>query len=120
MWMRFASGFILPSHSEGTPTVLFESLFVGAPSIFTRVGGVGDIVTDGQEALVIPPRSVPAIEQAIARLMDDPQLCGELAARGHALISSRFTWQINARAIAGVYQRLVGTVTTGSAVNRSN
>lgn len=108
IWMRFASAFILPSHSEGTPTVLFESLFVGAPSIFTKVGGVGDVVSDGQEALLIPPRSVPAIEEAVVRLMDDPALCAQLAARGHELIRSQYTWDINARALAACYQALVG------------
>lgn len=111
IWMRFASAFILPSHSEGTPTVLFESLFVGAPSIFTAVGGVGDVVRDRQEALLIPPRSVPAIEQAIAALMDDPALCEQLAGRGHQLIKSQFTWEINARAILEQYQHLLGRAT---------
>jgi len=107
IWMRFASAFILPSHSEGTPTVLFESLFVGAPSIFTKVGGVGDVASDGQEALLIPPRSVPAIEEAVARLMDSPALCAQLAARGHELIRGLYTWDINARALAGCYQALL-------------
>lgn len=109
IWMRFASAFILPSHSEGTPTVLFESLFVGAPSIFSQVGGVGDIVTDGQEALLIPPKSVPAIETAVQRLMDDPQLCAALSERGHRLISTQFTWPINARAHLRIYRKLLYT-----------
>ena len=108
VWMRFASAFILPSHSEGTPTVLFEALFVGAPSIFTQVGGVGDIVTNGQEALLIPPRSVPAIEQAITTLIDDPRLCQQLAARGHELIKNQFTWALNARTHLDLYQQLIG------------
>jgi len=108
VWMRFASAFILPSHSEGTPTVLFEALFVGAPSIFTHVGGVGDIVTNGQEALLIPPRSVPAIEQAISTLIDDPRLCQQLAARGHELIKNQFTWTLNARTHFNLYQQLIG------------
>lgn len=107
IWMRFASAFILPSHSEGTPTVLFEALYVGAPSIFTKVGGVGDIVTDRQDALLIPPRSVPAIEKAIATLMDDPILCRDLARRGHQLISSQFTWSVNARAHMELYRGLL-------------
>lgn len=117
IWMRFANAFILPSHSEGTPTVLFEALFVGAPSIFTQVGGVGDIVADGQEALLIQPKSVPAIEAAIERLMDDPQLCDQLAHRGHALISSKFTWPINARAHLGIYQTLLGEAVAKQSVN---
>jgi len=108
IWMGFASAFILPSHSEGTPTVLFEALFVGVPSIFTQVGGVGDIVSDHQEALLIPPRSVAAIEKAIATFMNDPLLCRELAARGHELIKNKFTWAMNAQAHLHVYQRLLG------------
>jgi hypothetical protein len=107
IWMRFASAFILPSHSEGTPTVLFEALFVGAPSIFTKVGGVGDVVSDGQEALLIPPRSVSAIEEAVASLMDSPALCEQLAARGHELISRQFTWGINARSLVGCYRAML-------------
>ncbi|MBU4018841.1 MAG: glycosyltransferase [Gammaproteobacteria bacterium] len=113
IWMRFASAFILPSHSEGTPTVLFEALFVGVPSIFTHVGGVGDIVMDRQEALLIPPRSVAAIEKAIAILMRDPLLCRELAGRGHELISGKFTWTLNAQAHQQVYQRLLGIGAAG-------
>lgn len=35
---------------------MFESLYAGTPSIFTRVGGVGDIVEDGREALVVAPQ----------------------------------------------------------------
>ena len=109
VWMGFADSFILPSHSEGTPTVLFEALFVGAPSIFTRVGGVGDIVTDGENALVIPPRSVLDIERAIARLMDDSELCAQLSSNGRALIEKRFTWQLNAAAVKALYDECLGT-----------
>lgn len=104
VWMRFGDAFILPSHSEGTPTVLFESLFVGTPSIFTRVGGVGDVVTDNETALVIPPRSVPAIEAAVARLMDDPALRRRLSDAGHALIRDQFTWALNAEAVLALYR----------------
>lgn len=111
VWMRFADGFILPSHSEGTPTVLFEALFVGAPSIFTRVGGVADIVTDGDNALIIPPHSVPEIERAVARLMDEPELCAQLSKNGHELMVKNFTWQLNAAAVKALYHEQIGSAT---------
>ena len=96
IWMSFADAFILPSHFEGLPTVLFEALYAGAPSIFTRVGGIGDIVEDGREALIIEPKSIVAIEGAIIRLMDSPDLCRTLSIQGHELIRCNFTWDINA------------------------
>lgn len=106
IWMSFANAFVLPSHSEGLPTVLFEALYAGTPSIFTKVGGVGDIVTDGQEALVIEPKSIVAIEDSIARLMDSPDLCQELSTNGHKLIRDNFTWAINADRNINLYGSL--------------
>lgn len=106
IWMSFANAFILPSHSEGLPTVLFEALYAGTPSIFTKVGGVGDIVTDGQEALVIEPKSIVAIEESIVRLMDSPDLCRELRTNGHQLIRDNFTWAINADRNINLYGSL--------------
>jgi glycosyltransferase involved in cell wall biosynthesis len=114
IWMNFADAFILPSHSEGLPTVLFEALYARAPSIFTRVGGVGDIVTDGNEALLIPPRSVEAIEQAIGRLIDDPASSRAMAERGHKLIRDNFTWAINATRHFQLYASMLSGSSTVS------
>jgi len=108
VWMKFADAFVLPSHSEGLPTVLFESLFTGTPSIFTRVGGVGDIVTDRQEALLIPAKSVPAIVEAVETLMDDEELCRRMSAQGRELIRTRYTWKRNAEEHVRLYERLLG------------
>lgn len=108
LWMSFADAFILPSHSEGLPTVLFESLYAGAPSIFTRVGGVGDVVENGREAILIEPKSITAIEEAVKRLMDSPELCSALGRRGHQLISEGFTWGINAERHVELYNQLSG------------
>jgi teichuronic acid biosynthesis glycosyltransferase TuaC len=107
IWMHFADGFILPSHSEGLPTVLFEALYARAPSIFTRVGGVEDIVTDGREALLISPHSTHAIEQAITHLMDNPAASRAMGERGHRLVCADFTWAHNARRHVELYGRLV-------------
>lgn len=109
IWMSFANAFILPSHSEGLPTVLFEALYARTPAIFTRVGGVGDIVDDGNEALLIPPKSIPAIEEAVGRLLDSPALCRDLGERGHRLISENFTWEINADKHVGLYGNMAKT-----------
>lgn len=108
LWMSFADAFILPSHSEGTPTVMFEALFLGVPSIFSRVGGVGDVATHDENALLIPPRSVEAIESAVRRLMDDAGLAQRLGQAAHELIERRFTWARNAEAVSAVYRGLAG------------
>jgi glycosyltransferase involved in cell wall biosynthesis len=105
-WMHFANAFILPSHSEGLPTVLFESLYSATPSIFTRVGGIADVVEDGQHALLIEPGSTDAICTAIERLMQDGDLCERLSQQGHALIRDHYTWQLNAQRHTVLYASL--------------
>lgn len=107
-WMHFADAFVLPSHSEGLPTVLFESLFSGTPAIFTRVGGIADVVRDGEHALLIEPRSSDAICVAVERLMEDAVLCDKLSRQGHALIRDHYTWQLNAERHVELYASLVG------------
>ena len=106
-WMHFADAFILPSHSEGLPTVLFESLFSATPAIFTRVGGIADVVEDGEHALLIEPGSVDAICTAIDRLMKDVELCERLSRQGHALIRDHYTWKLNAERHVAIYTQLV-------------
>ena len=107
IWMNFADAFILPSHFEGLPTVLFEALYAGLPSVFTRVGGVGDIVEDGGHALLIEPRSIAAVENAIGRLMNSPALCRSLGDNGQRLIRENFTWAINAGRQMDVYRKVL-------------
>jgi teichuronic acid biosynthesis glycosyltransferase TuaC len=106
IWMHFADAVILPSYSEGMPTVLFEALYTGTPSIFTTVGGVGDIVKDGEEALLIPPQSVDAIKQAIVRLLNNPRLGQHLALKGHQLIRDHYTWEMNAAKHMQLYEKV--------------
>ena len=106
-WMHFADAFILPSHSEGLPTVLFESLFSATPSIFTRVGGIADVVEDGEHALLIAPGSTEAICNAVERLMQDEPLRERLSRQGHALIRDNYTWQLNAERHVALYASLL-------------
>jgi teichuronic acid biosynthesis glycosyltransferase TuaC len=104
-WMSFADAFVLPSHSEGVPTVMFEALCVGTPTILTCVGGIADIVRDGREALLIQPGSPRAITAAIQRIMRNGELRTRLARNGRELVTRRYTWAINAGHVGAVYQQ---------------
>lgn len=65
---------VLPSLSEGIPKVLLEAMAKNLPIIATEVGGIPDVVHDEQTGLLVRPRDAKAIERAIARLLDDPNL----------------------------------------------
>jgi len=80
--MRAADIFVLPSLSEGTPHVLVEARANGLPCISTRVGGVPDTVTDGVDALLVPPKNPRALALAIERIVRDQKLRRALIRNG--------------------------------------
>jgi glycosyltransferase involved in cell wall biosynthesis len=71
--------FVLPSLSEGSPNVLLESMAACVPIVATTVGGVPEIVTDGESAILVPPANVDMLAEAILKLVEDRPLAKQLA-----------------------------------------
>ncbi len=72
--------FCLASHHEGLPVALMEALAVGLPSVATDVGGVPELVHDGVDALLVPPRRPDLLAAALADLVDHPDRRADLSA----------------------------------------
>ena len=77
---RAADASILSSSWENFPHGVVESLAVGTPVIATAVGGVGEVVTDGENGLLVPQGSAPALAAAVERFFADPALAARLRA----------------------------------------
>jgi len=104
--MRRADLFALPSLSEGTPHVLVEARASGVPCISTTVGGVPSTVSDGYDALLVPPKDARAFTRAIERVICDGQLRRTLIRNG--LVAARR--QTLEKFIATVMQELSANV----------
>jgi len=72
--------FVLPSTSEGLPMALLEAMAWGRAIVATAVGGVPDVLSDGEDALLVPPSDPPALAAALTRLAADADLRARLAA----------------------------------------
>jgi glycosyltransferase involved in cell wall biosynthesis len=82
---------VLPSLSEGFPFVVLEALAMGKPVVATRVNGVPEIIEDGRTGLLVEPRDAAALEQAIARMLRQPEEAARMALAGQAAVAARFT-----------------------------
>jgi glycosyltransferase involved in cell wall biosynthesis len=81
--------------------VLQESMATGTPVICTAVGGMPEVVRDGENGFVVPPNDPAALRAAIARLADDPDLRRRLGERGRAGVRS---WDATAREMLERYR----------------
>ena len=75
---------VLPSWAEGLPNAMIEAMAAKLAVVVTAVGNIPDVVSDGVEALLVPPKDDVRLARALRGLLDDPLLCQSLAARGHA------------------------------------
>jgi len=82
--------FVMPSHSETYGLVLVEAMAMGKPAIATNAGGVPEIVTDGEEGLLIPPRNPDALANTILRLIGDRHLRRRLSRNARQRASQEF------------------------------
>jgi glycosyltransferase involved in cell wall biosynthesis len=76
--------FVLASRFEGLPVALMEALALGLPVVATAVGGVPEAVTDGVEAVLVPPSRPDLLAGAVAGLVADPERRARLAAASRA------------------------------------
>lgn len=78
------------THAEPFGRVVVEGMLAGRPVIATRGGGVNEIVTDGEDGLLVAPDDPAALAAAISRLLADPDLAVRLAAAGRISAARRF------------------------------
>jgi glycosyltransferase involved in cell wall biosynthesis len=98
-----ADVFALGSHLEGFGLVFLEAAFYGLPCVGTAVGGVTDIVVDGETGLLVPPASPSALATALRTLRDDPALRRRLGARARERANAEFTEQLMADRYEAVF-----------------
>ncbi len=73
-WLSAIDVFALPSHREGFPRTLCEAFAMGTPIVTTRIRGCRELVKDGETGLLVEPRDVSALIEAIDRLLGDRTL----------------------------------------------
>jgi glycosyltransferase involved in cell wall biosynthesis len=95
--------FALSSRNEGLPISLLEAMAAGVPCVATSVGGVPEVVTDGDEGLLVPPQDAAGLAKALSRLLGAPEFRDAAGARA-AQTARRFDVTQAVRRTEEVYQ----------------
>ncbi|MDX2031493.1 MAG: glycosyltransferase family 4 protein [Blastocatellia bacterium] len=77
---------------DNMPVSVLEAGAMGIPVVATNVGGIPDLLEDGETALLVPDEDADAMARAVERLLDDPALTARLSANGRAL-AERCSWR---------------------------
>jgi glycosyltransferase involved in cell wall biosynthesis len=99
--------FAMPSLTEGLSIALLEACATDLAIVTTAVGGNPEIVHDGQTGLLVPPADGPALQSALARLLDDAALRTRLADQAFAWVSANASVEQLAHAYTSFYQRFM-------------
>jgi len=84
-----ASAFALPSREEGLPVALLEAMAHGLPAVVTPVGGIPDLVRDGEHGRMVRPDDPPGLAAALRELLEDPGAARRMGRAGRAEVERR-------------------------------
>lgn len=103
-----AACLVLPSYHEGLPLVVLEAMAAQVPVVATAVGGIPEVARDGVEALLVAPRDVGGLADAIARVLDDGDLVASLVGAARTRVVDEYGTEQLAARIGAVYEQVLG------------
>lgn len=110
-----ADVFVLPAivddrgDTEGLGVVLVESLCYGTPVVASHVGGIPDVIKNGETGLLVEQKNPQALADAVIDLLEHPEKAEQLVEQGLKHAQSYFDWQRITGLLLGVYKRALVT-----------
>jgi len=105
--------FVVPSvvdqagNVDGLPNVLLEAMASGCAIVASRVAGIPDVIRDGENGMLVPPRDVQALAEAICILLRDPTLRYRMGRSAQATVRDRLGWAHIGELVALILQNCV-------------
>jgi glycosyltransferase involved in cell wall biosynthesis len=101
--------YVHPSHGEELPMAVVEAAAAGLPIVATRVGGIGDAVTAGENGILVSPKRPDELAQALLRLADSLELRQRMGRRSRELACGRFGIERVAERLLTIWRSCLST-----------
>lgn len=105
--LAVADVFVFPSIYEGMPGSVIEAMAMGLPIVASRIPAVEEIVEEGGNALLVPPRDPRALASAIEQVLADPERARAMGRRGRELFEENLTLERYTERMLTLYRRLL-------------
>lgn len=105
-YLAAADALVFPSYREGFPRVVLEAGAMGLPSIVTDINGCNEIIVEGENGVIIPPRDKNSLYEAMLHFIDNPDKTTAMAANARRMIQEKYEHQDVVEALLEMYDEL--------------
>ncbi len=98
---------VLSSLTEGLPNVLLEAFSYAKPSVATAVGGVPEVVDNGVNGILVPPRRPDLLAKAIETFLAEPRILRKMGEAGYKKVKSDFTFELQTQKLEKIYHQVL-------------
>lgn len=105
-YLAAADALVFPSYREGFPRVVLEAGSMGLPSIVTDINGCNEIIVEGENGVIIPPRDKNSLYEAMLHFIDNPDKTTAMAANARRMIQEKYEHQDVVEALLEMYDEL--------------
>jgi glycosyltransferase involved in cell wall biosynthesis len=98
---------LMPSRFEGLPMTLLEAMAMNLPVVASKLDGIAEVITDGEDGLLAAPGDPPAFTERLTRLLESPALASQLGTAARAKIEARFSVERMTTAVESIYDRFL-------------
>lgn len=99
--------FVLPSHNECFPLTILEAMSSGLPVIATRIGGIPDMIREGEEGFIVDMKAYQQLAEKVKLLITDPIRLQSMSVKSQETYSSRYAIQLFQQAFVDILRGLI-------------
>jgi glycosyltransferase involved in cell wall biosynthesis len=105
---------VLASFAEGVPVVLMEAMAAGIPCVAPRIAGIPELIRDGIDGILVTPANVKELVDAIAQLMDEPELRRSMARSSRERITDNYDLLKNTLHLSEIFRQWMASETAAT------